>query len=101
MGWLNNITKKDGIVSQMTGLADKAIVDKDKRNEFIYNMSLIMMQSEIAKYVRAVLGIVVVISCLFFADKLTIDKETQKYILYLVLGFYFLDYIKGMLPKKK
>jgi hypothetical protein len=79
MKWLNNLTNKDGIVSQMTGLADKAIVDKDKRNEFIYNMSLIMMQSEVAKYVRAVLGVTVVISCLFFADKLLLFRLHKRY----------------------
>jgi len=100
MGLLKQVLGKDGIMTKVTGLADKAIVDKDKRNEFIHSLSIIMMQSNVAKYVRAVLGVMVAVSCLFFADKLTIDKETQKYLLYLVFGFYFLDYLKGMIPKK-
>lgn len=100
MGWIKEVLGKDGLMTKVTGLADKAIVDKDKRNEFIHNLSLVMMQSNVAKYVRALLGITVTVSCLFFADRMTIDKGTQKYLLYLVFGFYFLDYVKGMLGKK-
>jgi hypothetical protein len=41
-------------VDKITDVVEKAVPDKDKRNELIYNISLVLMQSEVAKYVRAV-----------------------------------------------
>nr|AKH47538.1 hypothetical protein [uncultured marine virus] len=67
MKWLNNITSKGGTIEKVTNLAGKAIVDKDKRNEFLFNISLIIAQSQVAKYVRAVLAVLTSVSCLFFA----------------------------------
>lgn len=88
-------------VDKITDVVEKAVPDKDKRNELIYNISLVLMQSEVAKYVRAVLAILTAVSCLFLGDKMTIDADTQKYILMAVFGFYFLDYLKGMFGNKK
>ncbi len=86
---------------QIAGIADKAIVDKDKRAEFLFQVRMIMLNSQIAKYIRAVLAIIVTVSVMFFADRLTIDTETQKYLLYAVFMFYFFDYAKDILPTRK
>ena len=80
-----------GVIGKVTGIVGKAVMDKDKRNEMVYEISLLMMQSKVAPYVRAVLAIIVVISMMFFGDKITLDAETQKYALYSVLGYYFMD----------
>lgn len=90
-----------GVIGKVTGIVDKAVVDKDKRNEMIYEISLLMMQSKVAPYVRAVLAIVIIISIMFFGDKVTLDPEGQKYALYSVLGYYFLDRVFDSFKAKK
>ena len=99
MKWLNNITSKDGVISKITNVVDKAVTDKDAKNELIFNISTILMQSKIAPYVRALLSIIVVVGCLFFADSLTIDADVQKYLLYAVFGFYFMDFMRSSFGK--
>ena len=99
MKWLNNITKKDGIIAKITNVVDKSVTDKDAKNEIIYQISMILMQSKIAPYVRALISIIAVVGCMFFADKLTIDTETQKYLLMSVYGFYLLDFMRSNLGK--
>lgn len=90
-----------GIIGKVTGIVDKSVVDKDKRNEMIYEISLLMMQSKIAPYVRAVLGIIIIVSIMFFGDKITLDSEGQKYALYSILGYYFLDRVFDSFKSKK
>ena len=90
---------KNKVLEKITGLADKAITDKDKRNEFIFHISQIIASSEVGRWVRAILSVLTVFSCFFFADKMTIDAETQKYLLYMVFGFYFLDYLKKTISR--
>ena len=90
-----------GVIGKVTGIVGKSVVDKDKRNEMIYEISLLMMQSKVAPYVRAVLAIVIVVSIMFFGDKVTLDPEGQKYALYSVLGYYFLDRVFDSFKSKK
>lgn len=90
-----------GVIGKVTNIVDKTIVDKDKRNEMIYEISLLMMSSKIAPYVRAILGLVIIVSIMFFGDKITLDAEGQKYALYSVLGYYFLDRVFDSFKSKK
>jgi hypothetical protein len=90
-----------GVIGKVTSIVDKAVIDKDKRNQMIYEISLLMMQSRIAPYVRAILGITIVVSILFFGDKITLDPEGQKYALYSVLGYYFLDRVFDSFKSRK
>ena len=90
---LLGLFKKGGTVDKITALADKAIVDKDKRNEFVFQIASMMMQSKIAPFIRAIIAIISVIAIMFFSDKITLPPEEQKYVLYAVYGFYFLDRI--------
>ena len=101
INWIGGLLRKGGLIDKVTDIVDQTVVDKDKRNELIYNISLILMQSRIAPYVRAVIGIVIVVSVLFFGDKVTLDPEAQKYALYSVLGYYFLDAVFSNLSRKE
>ena len=89
-----------GVIGKITDIAGKAITDKDERNTFLIQIAGVLMQSEIAKYVRGAIAIITVISCLFFADKMTITPDTQSKLLYSVYGFYFLDFVQSMIKKK-
>ena len=89
------------IIDKVTGIVDKAVTDKDKRNEIIYEISLLMMQSKIAPYVRAALSLVIVVSVMFFGDKVTLSEDAQQYSLYAVLGYYFLDRVFSSFGRKK
>jgi len=101
MNLISGLFKKGGIVDKVGDIVDQAVTDKDKRNELVYNISLLMMQSRIAPYVRAVLGVVVVVAIMFFGDKITLNPEAQKYALYSVLGYYFLDRVFDSFNSKK
>ena len=101
MSIISGLLKKGGVIEKVTDIVDKTVTDKDKRNELVYNISLLMMQSRIAPYVRAALGIIVVVSIMFFGDKVTINPETQRYALYSVLGYYFLDRVFDSFGRKK
>lgn len=90
-----------GVIGKVTGIVGKTIVDKDKRNEMVYDIALLMMQSRIAPYVRAILAIVVVVSIMFFGDKVTLDAEGQKYAFYSVLGYYFMDRVFDSFKSKR
>lgn len=90
-----------GVIGKVTGIVDKAVVDKDKRNEMVYEISLLMMQSKIAPYVRAILGVVIVVSIMFFGDIITLSEKGQEYALYSVLGYYFLDRVFDSFKSKK
>jgi len=104
MGLLTGVAKlvgsNKGIIGKITNIANKAVIDKDKRNELVYDLALLMLSSKIAPYIRGVLGVIVVVSILFFGDKLTITPETQQYALYSVLGYYFLDRVFDTFKKK-
>ena len=89
-----------GVIGKVTNIIGKAVTDKDAKNQMVYEISLLMMQSKIAPYVRAMLGLVVVVSCMFFGDEMTISPEAQQYALYSVLGYYFLDRVFSSLGKK-
>jgi hypothetical protein len=90
-----------GVIGKVTGIVSKSIVDKDKRNEMIYDISLLMMQSKVAPYVRALIALIVVIGCMFFGDTITLTPDAQQWCLYSVLGYYFLDRVLGGFSKKK
>jgi len=101
MSWIKGLLSgSGGVIGKVTGILDKAVVDKDKRNEMVYEISLLMMQSKIAPYVRAVLGVLVIVSIMFFGDKITLSEEIQKYALSAVLGYYFLDRVFESFKKK-
>lgn len=100
MSIIKGLLKGGGIIEKVTGIVGKAITDKDRRNEMIYEISLLMMQSKIAPYVRAVLAVLIVVSIMFFGDTISLDKEAQKYALSAVLGYYFLDRIFDSFKKK-
>ena len=91
MGVFNKLVSSGGVIDKVTNIVDKAVTDKDRRNEMVYEISLLMMKSKIAPYVRAVLSIIIVVAVMFFGDKLTMDADAQQYSLYAVLGYYFLD----------
>lgn len=92
MSFFKKLLGKDGgIIDQVTGIVDKAVTDKDARNQMIYEISLLMMSSKIAPYIRGIIGITIVVSVMFFGDSVTLSEEGQKYALYSVLGYYFLD----------
>jgi len=93
--------KDGGIIGQVTGIVDKAITDKDARDKMIYQISLLMMQSRIAPYVRAIIGIIIVVSVMFFGDSVTLSNDGQQYALYAVLGYYFLDRVFSSLGAGK
>ena len=97
----NLLSGSGGVIGKVTGILDKAVVDKDKRNEMVYEISLLMMQSKIAPFVRAIIGILVVVSIMFFGDKITLSEETQRYALSAVLGYYFLDRVFESFKKKE
>ena len=100
MGIFSKLTGS-GVIGKVTDIVDKAVTDKDKRNEMVYEIALLMMQSRIAPYVRAVLSIIIVVSVMFFGDKLTMSADGQQYALYAVLGYYFLDRIFSGFGSKK
>ena len=105
MTWLSGLFRKGGAIDKITDIVDKTVTDKDARNELIYNIALVLMQSRIAPYVRAFLAAVIVVSVMFFGDKITLDPEAQQYALYAVLAFYFMDRLMsslgGFRDKKK
>ena len=100
MSLIGNLLKGSSVIKDVTNIVNKSVTDKDKRNELVYQISLLMLNSKIAPYVRAVLGVLVVVSILFFGDKLTITPEVQQYSLYAVLSYYFLDRIFDTFKKK-
>lgn len=59
------------------------------------------MKTEIAKYVRGLLSLIILVGCMFFSDKLTISENMQATLLSTVLGFYFVDYVKDFFKKGK
>ncbi len=97
---LNFLNKKDGIASKVTAIVDKSITDKDKKAELVYNILTLIMQSEVAKWVRAMLAILIVVACLFFGNEVTLEADKQFILLSSVTGFYFLDYFKSFFGKK-
>lgn len=101
MSFLSNFLKGGGVIDKVTGIVGKAVVDKDKRNEMIYEIALLLMQSRIAPYVRALLALIIVVSVMFFGDSITLDLEGQKYALYSVIGFYFFDFLLNGFKGKK
>ena len=90
MWWKNLVS--GNTIKDVTNIIDEVVVDKDKRNELYAKISMVLMQSGVAKYVRAIIGLLTVISIFFFSDKLVISQETQTHLLYTVYAFYFLDY---------
>ncbi len=92
MKWLKSVDK-------ITQVVEKSVTDKDQRNALIANISLILMQSKVAPYVRGVLAIVTITGCMFFGDKITIEPDTQKILLSSIFGFYFIDFVKSMFKK--
>lgn len=90
-----NLTAKDGVINKITGVVGQAVTDKDKLNAIVAQITAILMQSKVAPYIRGALALVTVIGCLFFADKMTIEADTQQYLLYAIYGFYFLDFMRS------
>jgi len=97
---VKKIFGENGTLNKVTAIVNKSVTDKDARNDIVFAVYSIMMQSQVAKYVRALISIITLIGCMFFGDKLTIDAETQKYLLITIFGFYFADYVKSMFGKK-
>jgi hypothetical protein len=98
---LKDLFSKTDVVGKASQIIDKAISDKDKRNEIVSELATMMLKSNIAPYVRAVLSIIIVVSVLFFGDKITLSDTTQEYCIYSVLGYYFLDRVFDNFKKRK
>jgi len=91
MSWLN-IFKKGGAVEKAIDIVDKSIVDKDKAKEVKLELIKVMasQQSPITRYVRAILAIMFMAVWLFFPENMAGREEATKYVLYGIIGFYFL-----------
>ena len=91
MGWLS-IFKKGGPVDKAIEIVDKAVVDKDKAKEIKLELIKVMAsnQSPITRYVRAILAIMFMTVWLFFPENMVGRDEAVKYVLYGIIGFYFL-----------
>ena len=91
MSWLN-IFKKGGAVEKAIDIVDKAVVDKDKAKEVKLEIIKLMatQQSPITRYVRAILAIMFMTVWLFFPENMVGREEATKYVLYGIIGFYFL-----------
>lgn len=85
------LTGDGGVIGKVTGIVGKAVTDKDKVNEMVYEIALLIMQSKIAPYVRAALSLITLVGCMFFGDQIKMDQESQKWIIRAIFGFYFLD----------
>lgn len=87
-----DIFKKGGIADKAVDLVDKMVPDKDKASEL--KMELIKLiasqQSPITRYVRAVLAIMFMVVWLFFPENFQGREDTTRYVLYGIIGFYFL-----------
>lgn len=94
------LTGNGGVIGKVTDIAEKSITDKDQRNAFLAQIAVVLAQSGIAKYIRGAIGLITVVSCLFFADKMTITPSAQEKLLYAVYGFYFLDFVQSMIKNK-
>jgi hypothetical protein len=91
MGWIKGLLSNGGVIDKVTGIVSKSVVDKDQRNQLVFEIALLMMQSQIAKYVRAALSLISVVAIMFFGDGLTLTPDKQEYVLYTIYGYYFLD----------
>ena len=89
---LKEILKVGGLVDKVIGIVDKTIVDKGKASEL--KMELIKLiaanQSPITRYVRAVIAIMFMVVWLFFPENFAGREDTTRYVLYGIVGFYFL-----------
>ena len=100
MSFLTGLLKGGKLIDKVTGVVSEVVTDKDQRNALLAQLGTLMMGSNVAPYIRGAIGLTTVVSCLFFSDKMTIDAETQKYLLYSVFSFYFLDFVQSMIKKK-
>lgn len=91
MNWLN-IFKKGGAIEKAIDIVDKSVEDKDKAKEIKLKLIQIMasQQSPITRYVRAIIAIMFMTVWLFFPEKMEGREEAVKYVLYGIIGFYFL-----------
>ena len=92
MKLLSNLFKKGGAVDKSLEIVDQAVEDKDKANELKMKLIQIMasQQSPITRYVRAILAIMFMTTWLFFPENMEGREEAVKYVLYGIIGFYFL-----------
>lgn len=86
-----SVLKGTKLIDNVTNIVDKAVTDKDKKNELVFAIMNMFMQSQVAKWVRAILAIEITTGVLFFGHKLTIPPDKQHWALGAVLGYYFMD----------
>jgi len=92
MSILSSLFKKGGAVEKGMNIVDQAVEDKDKANELKMKLIQLMaaQQSPITRYVRAILAIMFMAVWLFFPEKMEGREEATRYVLYGIIGFYFL-----------
>ena len=89
---LREIFKKDGLVDKITGIVDKAVPDKEKAAELKMELIKVIasVQGKVAPYVRAVIAVQFMTVWLWFPEKFANRSESERYVLYGIIGFYFL-----------
>jgi len=101
MSWVKGLLTGTKFIDKVTDIVEESVTDKDKRNSLVAKIMLIMMQSKVAPYIRGVIAILTIVSFFYFGDKITLDPETQKYLLGGIYSFYFFDRLVDFFGRRK
>jgi hypothetical protein len=92
MSILGSIFKKGGAVEKITDIVDQAVEDKDKSKELKVKIIELMasLKNPITPFVRAIIGIEFITVWIFYPQNFEGREDTAQYVLYGIIGFYFL-----------
>ena len=87
---IKNLFSGKTIVDKTLGIIDKVVLDKTQAASLKFEIHRIIASSNVAKYVRAVIAVLVVVVWLFFPEKFEGREKLSEYLLYAIAGYYYL-----------
>jgi hypothetical protein len=89
MSKLANLIGKNTVEKSLE-LIDKVVPDTEKRTELKFEIYRIIVSNQIARWVRAIIALMFFVTWLYFPENLKGKGNETEYIIWAILGYYYL-----------